>query len=259
MGRPLKIQKRSTGSGNGGAAVNVDIGYPNFGSLTDPVYNSPVQTLDSTQYVGVVGGASSAATSATNPRTLVEVNITLASGSAAGTAAGYIIRQKGSHKYLVGDSTSRSALVVGNAYRITTVGDTVWTSYGAPAGYAVGTIFTCTVVNANTGTGRVNLVGVCVLSNAASPTNGNMSIAYVDDTSSEVYVSKLTNRFILGWEGGSNYAATSVVADVRALANFFTDEGTMIKSGTTGGTNTGSAQSGQQNLLNLALIQNVTS
>ena len=68
MGRPLKIQKRSTGSGNGGAAVNVDIGYPNFGSLTDPVFNSPVQTLNNAQYVGVVGGASSAATSATNPK-----------------------------------------------------------------------------------------------------------------------------------------------------------------------------------------------
>jgi hypothetical protein len=46
---------------------------------------------------------------------------------------------------------------------------------------------------------------------------------------------------------------------VRALANFFTDEGTMIKSGTTGAANTGSAQSGQQNLLNLALVQNATS
>jgi hypothetical protein len=260
MGRPLKIQKRSTGSGNGGAAVNVDIGYPNFGSLTDPVFNSPVQTLNDAQYVGVVGGASSAATSATNPRTLVEVNITLASGSGAGSAAGYIIRQKGSHKYLVGDSTSRTALVVGNAYRIITVGTANWTLYGAPAGYAAGTIFTCTVaVGTIPGSGAANLVGVCVLSDAASPTSGNMSIAYINDASSEVYVSKLTNRFMLGWEGGSNYAATSVVADVRGLANFFTDEGTMIKSGTTGAANTGSAQSGQQNLLNLTLIQNATS
>ena len=123
----------------------------------------------------------------------------------------------------------------------------------------MGTIFTCTVALGSTGTGRVNLVGVCVLSDAASPTSGNMSIAYINDASSEVYVSKLTNRFMLGWEGGSNYAATSVVADVRGLANFFTDEGTMIKSGTTGAANTGSAQSGQQNLLNLTLIQNATS
>ena len=37
MGRPLKIQKLSTGSGNGGASVGVDLGFPNFGSLTNRV------------------------------------------------------------------------------------------------------------------------------------------------------------------------------------------------------------------------------
>jgi hypothetical protein len=74
-----------------------------------------------------------------------------------------------------------------------------------------------------------------------------------------VYISKLTNHFILGWEGGSNYDAASVTGDLRSLANFFTDEGTMIKSGTTGGVNTGSVSAGQQNLLNLALVENVTS
>jgi len=86
-----------------------------------------------------------------------------------------------------------------------------------------------------------------------------MSIAYIDDTSSDVYISKLTNHFILGWEGGSNYDAASVTSDLRSLANFFTDEGTMIKSGTTGQANTGSIAAGQQNLLNLALVENVTS
>jgi hypothetical protein len=123
----------------------------------------------------------------------------------------------------------------------------------------VGTIFTATGNIANTGTGRVNLVGVCVLVNASAPTAGNMSIAYTDDASSEVYISKLTNRFLLDWAGGSNYAATSVVADKRFLANFFSDEGTPIKSGTTGGANTGTVQNGQQNLLDLAIVQNATS
>jgi hypothetical protein len=56
MGRPLKIQKTSTGSGNGGAAVSVDIAFPNFGSLTAPVVNT-ANTLNTTQYLGVVGGA----------------------------------------------------------------------------------------------------------------------------------------------------------------------------------------------------------
>ena len=82
-----------------------------------------------------------------------------------------------------------------------------------------------------------------------------MSIAYINDASSEVYVSKLTNKFMLGWEGGSDYAAASVVADVRGAVNFFSDEGTVIKSGTTAVANV----TGQQNLLNLTLIQNATS
>ena len=245
MGRPLKIQKSSTGSGNGGAAVGVDLGYPNFNSLTNPVFNSPVQTLNGTQYLGVVGGAGPTDTpSATNPRVDVTVNIT----SSAGVAQGYIIRQKGAHKYLVGDVTSINDedMVVGLAYMILSVGDTDWVSCGAPTNYGVGTIFTCTN-SIGAGSGTANLVGVCVLQDSATPTAGFMSISYIDDTSSEVFISKLTNKFLLGWEGGSDYAATSVVADTRQVANFFTDEGTVIKSGTA------------QTTINVALVQNITS
>ena len=245
MGRPLKIQKSSTGSGNGGAAVGVDLGYPNFNSLKNPVFNSPVQTLNGTQYLGVVGGAGPTdAPTATNPRVDVTVNIT----GSAGVAQGYIIRQKGAHKYLVGDVTSINDedLVVGLAYMILSVGDTDWVSCGAPTNYGVGTIFTCTN-SIGAGTGTANLVGVCVLQDSATPTAGFMSISYIDDTSSEVFISKLTNKFLLGWEGGSDYAATSVVADTRQVANFFTDEGTVIKSGTA------------QTTINVALVQNITS
>ena len=124
MGRPLKIQQYDAA-----AAVPLDQGYPNQGSLTAPV-GPTVAGLSATQFLGVVGGNSSTATTTTFPRILVQVNITLASGSAAGSAAGYIIRQKGAHKYLVGDVTSRTAVVASNAYRITTVGDTDWTSTG---------------------------------------------------------------------------------------------------------------------------------
>ena len=254
MGRPLKIQKNSTGSGNGGVAVAVDQGYPNQGSLTAPV-GPTVAGLSATQFLGVVGGSSTAATTVTFPRIVVQVNITLASGSAAGSAAGYIISQKGAHKYLVADTTSRSALVVGNAYIITTVGDTDWAASGAPNA-AVGTTFTATVANANTGTGRVNLIGTCILSDAAAPTNGNMSIAWMQNDSSELYLSKLTNKFMLDWTGGTDsYAAADVINDVRYVANFFTDEGTVIKSGTTGAANV----TGQQNLIAPAIIQNATS
>ena len=249
MGRPLKIQKSSTGSGNGGAAVGVDLGYPNFNSLTAPVFNSPVQTLNGTQYLGVVGGAGPTDTpSATNPRVDVTVNISNPSGTGLGVAQGYIIRQKGSHKYLVGDVTgvNDGSFLVGQAYQIVSVGTTDWTAAGAPSNFGVGTVFTASSVG-GAGSGTANSVGVCVLADSATPTVGLMSISYIDDTSSEVFISKLTNKFLLGWEGGSDYAATSVVADTRQVANFFTDEGSVIKSGTA------------QTTINVALIQNVTS
>jgi hypothetical protein len=249
MGRPLKIQKSSTGSGNGGAAVGVDLGYPNFNSLTNPVFNSPVQTLNGTQYLGVVGGAGPTDTpSATNPRVDVTVNIANPSGTGIGVAQGYIIRQKGSHKYLVGSVTTVNdgSFVVGQAYQIVSVGTTDWTAAGAPGNFGVGTVFTASSVG-GAGSGTVNSVGVCVLTNSATPTVGLMSISYIDDTSSEVFISKLSNKFLLGWEGGNGYTADEVVADARQVANFFTDEGTVIKSGTA------------QTTINVALVQNVTS
>jgi len=64
---------------------------------------------------------------------------------------------------------------------------------------------------------------------------------------------------LLDWAGGSTYAATSVIADKRFSTNFFTDEGTVIKSGTTGAANSGTVSSGQQNLLELGIVDNVTS
>ena len=245
MGRPLKIQKSSTGSGNGGAAVGVDLGFPNFGSLTAPVFNAPTQTLNTTQYLGVVGGAAPTdAPSATNPRVDVTVNIT----GSAGVAQGYIIRQKGSHKYLVGDVTTINDedMVVGLAYMIVAVGTTDWVSCGAPPNYGVGTIFTCTN-SIGAGTGTANLVGVCVLDDDVTPAAGLMAITYTLGDSTATTISKLTNKWLLNWAGGSTYAATSVINDVRYATNFFTDEGTVIKSGTA------------QTTVELAIVDNVTS
>ena len=232
MGRPLKIQKLSTGSGNSGASVGIDLGFPNFGSLTDPVKNS-VGNMTDAQYYGVVGGAAPTDTpSTTNPRVDVIVNIQLASGSGAGVAQGYIIRQKGSHKYLVGDATSIADedLVVGNAYMIT----------------SVGTIFTCTA-DAGAGTGTANLVGVCVLDNDVTPAAGLMAITYTNNDSTATPISKLTNKWLLDYTGGSGYTQAEITADVRYLANFFTDEGTAIKSGTA------------QTTVDIVIVDNVTS
>ena len=248
MGRPLKIQKLSTGSGNSGASVAVDLAYPNFGSLTNPVFNSPVQTLNTTQYLGVVGGATPTDTpSATNPRIDVIVNIAQPDGSGLGVVQGYIIRQKGAHKYLVGDVTgvTGGAFVVGQAYQIVTLGTTDYEAAGAGANFGVGTIFTATTVG--DGNGTANSVGVCVLDNDVTPAVGLMAITFTQTDSTAVPLSKLTNKFLLDWTGGSTYQASEVINDVRIVANFFTDEGTVIKSGTV------------QETVTLAIVDNVTS
>jgi hypothetical protein len=267
MGRPLKIQKLGIGNGTTVSVgpppvtsynqnIAVDLGYPNFNSLTNPVVNT-ADTLSGTQFLGVVGGAAPTdSPSATFPRVEVIVNIANPSGAGVGVAAGYIIRQKGSRKYLVGDTTgvNDGSFVVGQAYQIVTVGDTDWTAAGAPGNYGVGTVFTATSVGGS-GTGTANSVGVCVLDNDVTPAAGLMAITYTTGDSTATPISKLTNKFLLDFTGGSGFTQAEVTGDVRYAANFFTDEGTVIKSGTTASANV----SGQQNLLDLGIVDNVTS
>jgi hypothetical protein len=252
MGRPLKIKKSTTS----------DIGFNALAGLTAPVLPSPVFNSD-TEYLGVVGGSNTVDT-ATYPTVKCRVFIT---GFAE--EDGYIIRQKGSHKYLVGGTTARTALVSGSAYRITVVGDTDWASYGAGSDVAVGDVFTATAALANTGTGRVNAVGQCVLTSDLSPTAGNMSISYFSNDSTETAISKLTNKFLQNFAGGAVggnadtgdvWAATDTVDNVAFAANFFSDEGVTAKSGAeadTWGTN-GSEQLANGNL-DLAIVENYNS
>ena len=256
MGRPLKIQKTSTGSGNGGASVGVDLAFPNFGSLTNPVKNS-VGNMTNAQYLGVVGGAAATDTpTTTNPRIDVIVNIANPSGTGIGVAQGYIIRQKGSRKYLVGSVTAVNdgSFVVGQAYQVTTLGTTNWQLIGAEADIAVGGIFTATAANGG-GNGVANSVGICVLTNSVTPTVGLMAITYTNNDSTATPISKLTNKFLLNFAGGSGFTQAEVTNDVRFVANFFTDEGTVIKSGTTAANNV----TGQQNLVDVVIVDNITS
>jgi len=275
MGRALKIQKTNIGAGttvSGSTTtynqnVLTDAGYPNFGSLTNPVYNSAL-TLSASDYLGVVGGSPATSTaSATNPEISALVNILLVDGTDSQTATssytGRIIRQKGSHKFLVaatGAAIADDAMVAGQSYQISTLGTTNWQACGAPAGAAVGDVFTATAVGA--GTGEVYIVGQCVLSNTATPTAGNMAIGFSVGDSSAVYASYITNKWIRDWNGMTvgNYSNSNLGVNVQSgenfyPVNFFSDEGTVTWSGAevVGGTQ---AQNGT---LQLAQVDKVTS
>ena len=182
MGRPLKIKKSTT----------KDIGFNAWDQLTNPVFPS---TFNTTQYEGVVGGEGNGGGVATTAYPVVKCRVFIAGQS---EEDGWIIRQKGSIKYLVRGASSGAT-------------------------------------------------GVCTLANEAtsSLTEGNMNITFSDDASSEVLISKLTNKFALDYS----------TPPVRYAVNFFTDEGTAIKSGTSGQANV----TGQQNLLNFIIVENYTS
>ena len=275
MGRALKIQKNNVGAGTTVSGSNPvvttynqtilsDAGYPNFGSLTDPVYNSPTQTLDASQFLGVVGGAPTISSpSATYPEISPKVNITLADGSATGVDDGRIIRQKGSHKFLVSAATTVNdgSFIVGQAYLIVSLGNTTWSAYGAPATVAAGDIFTATSVGGS-GSGTAVPVGQCVLSNTATPASGYMSIAYSVGDSAAVYASYITNKWIRDWNGMTygNYSNSNIGTNVQSgenfyPVNFFTDEGTVTWSGA----EVIAGAQAQNGTLQLAQVVNITS
>jgi hypothetical protein len=258
MGRPLKIQKTNN-------SILTDAAYPPFSELTNPV--PPVGTTPA--WLGVVGGNfSTSSPSAQYPVIECQVNIALPNGTGAGVHNGRIIRQKGSRKFLVADGTTLNDedLVVGAAYQILSAGGTDWTQWGAPVGWSVGTIFTCT----STGTlanGTALLVGQCVLINDLTPAAGNMAISYSTGDSTATAISKITNRFLQNFNGGETggnantgdvWSPAQVVNNVTYAANFFTDEGTEAKSGADVATWAGTQQN-SNGTLDLGIVENYTS
>ncbi len=277
MGRALKIQKTNIGAGTSVTGtppvtaynqnVTTDAGYPNFGSLTAPVVNSG-NTLSSTEFLGVVGGSPATSTaSATFPEVAALVNILLADGTDSQTATssytGRIIRQKGSHKFLVaatGATIADDAMIVGQAYQIAVLGTTNWQACGAGSDSAVGDIFTATAAGA--GTGEVYAVGQCVLANDATPAAGYMAIQFSVGDSSAVYASYITNKWIRDWNGMTyaSYSDSNTGTNIQSgenfyPVNFFTDEGTVTWSGAEV---IGGAQA-QNGTLQLAQVEKVTS
>lgn len=265
MGRPLKIKKIIETGGNG-----VDIGFNALATLEAPVLPSPV--FDSaTEYLGVVGGVQPPTIATANyPIVKCEVNIL---NSSSGQTPGVIIRQKGSRKFLVATTAAidpANAVIGGTptvALRIATIGNTNWTSMGAPADYSVGTVFTPTAAAPAGTTGTAQEVGICVLINDLAPSAGNMSISYFSNDSTEVTISKLTNKFLQNFAGGEtggnantgdvwNYE--QVGNNVVYADNFFSDEGVTVKSGADVATwaSGGQLSSGD---LDLGIVENYTS
>jgi hypothetical protein len=265
MGRPLKIQQYSTGSGQGqyapGQPVYLDQGFPPFSALGAQNYPA---SMTSAQFLGVVGGANSIA-SATYPVVAVQANVDGVEGNS------YIIRQKGATKYLVAatNTVSDGSFTVGNSYIITALGDTNWNVAGASPNAAVGDIFTAISVG-GAGTGTVSNVDQCTLVAGATINSGemNMTLDYGAGTGN-VYASRLTNKYI--WDGSDppiryavNFFApdnSGTIANVSITSNagaFLSNAYTSLNVGdlvTVAGTNTGSGSiSGYANPTNYFII-----
>ena len=275
MGRPLKIQKYSlnTGQGSPGANTPVDLAYPPFSALDVPVYNSPTQTLNAEQFLGVVGGSpTTSQPSATYPEVAALVNILLADGTStsaiAGQYTGRIIRQKGSHKYLVAytyATTADGSFIVGQAYQIVALGSTNWQSVGTGTGtVSAGDIFTATAADGG-GNGTAYPVGVCVLTNDTTPDAGLMAIGYESGDSAAATASNLKNKWVRDWAGtagnysDANLGEVTYTSEIYYVANFFTDEGGVAQSGLDVATATETVAGAPDGYIPLAVINNVTS
>jgi hypothetical protein len=130
-------------------------------------YTMPTQIPAGT-YVGGTGGFTAQTGRQIQPKVKV--------GSAT-ASVGSIIKQKGSHKFQVSDenTVADESVVVGQQYRINSVGSTDWTAMGAGPNANTNEVFVATAVGS--GSGTVQNVGECILVNLNTPTADNtMSI-----------------------------------------------------------------------------------
>ena len=217
MGRPLKIQQLSPGSGDAstnGIAVHIDTGYPQFNNLDQPTVVKP-GAMTGNQYLGVTGGGyNGGVASTTFPVVAISANVNGVSGNA------YIVTQKGQTKYLVAatDSVTAGSFTPGFSYIIKTLGNTNWSAAGAGVNAQVGDVFTA--LNAGSGTGTASDVGQAILTNSGSLTTGQMSMVF-NPGSGNVYASRLTNKFI--WDNAT--------PPNKYVVNFFTSNVTTAGSG----------------------------
>ena len=234
MGRSLKIQKVNN-------SIPTDVAFPPFSALTDADTGSGTG-LTNSQFLGVVGGVPpTSAPSATYPEVTSLANILLANGTNTAYGNSQIVRQKGAHKFMVAnlDSvTNDGSFIVGQAYQISTYGTTTdWQAAGAPAGAALGDVFTATSVG-GAGNGAAYPVGTCVLSDSATPAAGYMSVGYTFNGGSTTYASYITNKWVRDWNGmtygnysDSNTGENNYANENYYVTNFFSNVGTVTLSG----------------------------
>ena len=193
MGRPLKIKKSTT----------IDIGFNDFGNVEVPVIPTGMTT---TEFLGVVGGANAGIATSAYPVVDIYANVNGQAGN------GYIIRQKGSSKYLAtpNNTVSAGSLTAGFSYVIKALGNTNWAAVGAAPNAAVGDVFVCTA--AGSGSGSASDVGQVLLVNSGSPQAGQASISF-NTGAGNVYASKMTNKYV--WD----YSTPAT----RYAADFFVD------------------------------------
>jgi len=131
-----------------------------------------------------------------------------------------IIRQKGSRKYLVAQTSNYmndEIIAAGQSYRINSLGTTNWAALGASVNAAVGDIFTATANGTGlTTSGTVNAAGTCILANpdVSDLTLGQMSIQLYTDAGT-VYASRIKDHWSMDFENlytnanpGNTYIAT---------------------------------------------------
>jgi len=219
MGRPLKIQKYSAGSGDtskNGVGVAIDQGFPQFANVEVPVVPTG---MTSSEFLGVVGGANAlngtSIASSAFPVVKIIANVNGQQGNA------YIITQKGQTKYLVSgeDSVYANNLTTGYSYQITNLGTgTNWTQLGAGVNPQPGQVFTCQLpLGSGTGNGTASDAGQCTLVTSNVLTTGQMNMTF-QSGGNLVYASRLTNKYIFDGSTPPNRYAVNFFAPESAAA-----------------------------------------
>ena len=210
------------------AKLKITKTYTNPDSTTTMVdrYTMPTQIPTGT-YVGGTGGYTS--------QTGRQIQPTVKVRSATATT-GSIIAQKGAHKFQVADENTvqDENIVLGQEYRITSVGTTDWTLFTSITNVNTNDVFTSEIAGVNSGTGTVVNVNTCTLVNLATPTAANtMSILCTAANVSNANVGNIGANLSLNRT--TAYITWNTGDVVGGTANFEIGQTiNLINSGTTG-------------------------